>query len=230
MVDIESALRPLVDDPESAPLPVTEIAARARRRRRRRRSVASAAALCVVAVLGARMSLDSTADTTTVDRPTPSSAPTTASPPTTAPSTSVPTTTAPTTSTSRAVPPPGPVNPFDRLEAEAPRAPGGVTTVAGGDHLAFDDVDFGTSLATRFEARVASGVGPGVEGTIEVRLDDLASPPFATIRVTGTGSWTTFTTLAADTPAIGGTHDLYVTFSSLHPTDFATVDWFRFRR
>lgn len=156
-----------------------------------------------------------------------------------APSTTAPPAPAPTTTTPI---PTGPFDPFGLIEAEGHDAQRGVVTtpmaggghtigaVADGDHVAFHDVAFGTSLATRFEARVASGIGGDVEGTIEVRLDDVASPPFATIRVTGTGGWTTFTTLAADTPAIGGTHDVYVTFSSPQPADFAAVDWFRFRR
>jgi hypothetical protein len=248
MVDIESALQSLVDHPESPPRPVAEIAARARRRRMRRRSVAAAVAVVALA-LGTRASLDSPADTTTVDRSTEPSVPTTVPPPTTAPTPTVPSTSAPATSvpptsvtTRPPAPPAGPVDPFDRIEAEAHAAERGVTIAAGpdggyeiraianGDYVAFDDVDFGTSLATRFEARVASGVGPGVEGTIEVRLDDVASPPFATIAVASTGSWRTFTTLAVATPAIGGTHDIYVTFSSPQPADFAAIDWFRFHR
>jgi Carbohydrate binding module (family 6) len=233
MVDVESVLRPLVDHPESPPRPVSEIASRARRRRMRRRLAAAAVAAVALVAVGTRMSLDSPTDTTTVDRPTDTSAPSTVPPPTTAPPTSVTTATtappAPSTTTT-ALPPEsarsGPVDPLQRIEVDGEQA----RTVRDGDHIAFDSVDFGTSLATRFEARVASGVGPGAGGTIEVRLDDVASPPFATIAVAGTGSWTTFTTLAADTPAIGGIHDIYVTFSSGHPGDFAAVDWFRFRR
>jgi carbohydrate binding protein with CBM6 domain len=232
MVDIESALRPLVDHPESPPRPVSEIASRARRRRLRRRSAAAALAVAGLAAVGTRLSLDSSADTTTVDRPSETSVPTTVPPPTTAPSTSVTTTTTPPapSTTTTTLPPEsarsGPVDPFQRIDVDGEQ----VRAVRDGDHIAFDSVDFGTSLATRFEARVASGVGPGAGGTIEVRLDDVASPPFATIAVAGTGSWTTFTTLAADTPAIGGVHDLYVTFSSGKPGDFAAVDWFRFHR
>jgi hypothetical protein len=264
MVDIGSALRPLVDHPASAPPPVAEIAARARRRRvRRRAAVATAVAVATLAAIGTRASLDTSADTRTVDRPADSSAPSTTQstapstvpsttpPPTTAAPTTAPATTAPSTSvhtrpdsppTSTATAPSGPVDPFAPIEAEAHDAERGVETAArpgggfeirglgDGDHVSFHDVDFGTSLATRFEAHVASGAGPGVEGTIEVRLDDVASPPFATIAVTHTGSWSSFATLAADTPAIGGIHDIYVTFSSPNPADFAAIDWFRFRR
>lgn len=133
-----------------------------------------------------------------------------------------------------------PYDPFDRLEAEGHDAQHGVTvdaTVGGGqgirvgdgDHVAFHDVDFGTSLATQFEARLASAAGPGAEGLIEVRLHDVASPPFATIHVTGTGGWNTFTTFDAQTPAIGGQADVYVTFTSSHQGDVALVDWFRFQ-
>jgi hypothetical protein len=264
MVDIGSALRPLVDHPASAPPPVAEIAARARRRRVRRRSAAVAVAVATLAAIGTRASLDRSADTTTVDRPADSSAPSTtqSTAPSTVPSTTAPPTTrsAPTTAPTTAAPPTsvdtrpdtrstptatvpsGPLEPFAAIEAEAHDAERGVETAArpgggfeirglgDGDYVSFHDVDFGTSLATRFEAHVASGAGPGVEGTIEVRLDDVASPPFATIAVTDTGSWSSFATLAADTPAIGGTHDIYVTFSSPNPGDFAAIDWFRFRR
>jgi hypothetical protein len=219
-----------------------------------------AVAVATLAAIGTRASLDTSADTTTVDRPADSSAPsttqntvpsttpppTTASTPTTTPAATAPPTSVDTQPDSRSTPtatvPSGPLDPFAPIEAEAHDAERGVETAArpgggfeirglgDGDYVSFHDVDFGTSLATRFEAHVASGAGPGVEGTIEVRLDDVASPPFATIAVTDTGSWSSFATLAADTPAIGGAHDIYVTFRSPNPGDFAAIDWFRFRR
>jgi cytoskeletal protein RodZ len=266
VVDLHTALRPLVEQPTTTPRPVEEIVAAARRRRLRRRSVGAAvmAAVLLVAV-GTVASLGARSDVTTTEQPS------TTAPPETTTSTTTPTTTtstgstAPsstssslTTSTTTApLPtggspsgPPGPISaddrePFGRIEAETYDAQQGVAVVAGpgdgyhlgsvgdGDHVMFR-VDFDEALATRFEARVASGAS--AQGVIEVRLDDVASPPIATIVVTGTGGWSSFTTLADDTAAaIGGIHDLYVTFSS--PTsatsseggDLAAVDWFRFQ-
>jgi hypothetical protein len=272
VVDLHTALRPLVDQPTTTPRPVEEIVATARRRRLRRRSAGAAVVAAVLlVVVGTVASMGTGSDVTTTEQPS------TTAPPEMTTSTTVPTTTASTgstapsststsstTSTTTAPPPavgspsgpPGPIpaedrEPFGRIEAETYDAQQGVAVVAGpgdgyhlgsvshGDHVMFR-MDFDEALATRFEAQVASGAnastGAGARGVIEVRLDDVASPPIATIVVTGTGGWSSFTTLSDDTAAaIGGVHDLYVTFSS--PTsatssqggDLVAVDWFRFQ-
>jgi Carbohydrate binding module (family 6) len=161
--------------------------------------------------------------------------------------TTVPSTTASTTpaTTARDCPAGGPAehDPFGRIEAESYDAQQGVTrratpggqacqvTAGNGDHVMFL-LDFDESLATRVEAHVASGVPAGADVVLEARLDAADSPPFATIHVTNSGGWTSFTTLSDDTSAaIGGVHAVYVTVTSSpgEGADAVAVDWFRFQ-
>jgi hypothetical protein len=185
---------------------------------------------------------------TTSDRRPPATAgvpptsPTTAAPPPAAPPTTPPTTAPPTSAPPTTAPAPAPRDPFARLEAEdhdgrqgvtVTPADGGGAAVAGmgdGDHIRYDDLAFPGPPATYVEARVASGVGPGVDGALQVRLHDVTADPFATIRVTGTGGWDTFVTVGVATPAIDGSQDLYVTFASDQGGEVAVVDWVRFGR
>ena len=139
------------------------------------------------------------------------------------------------------VPPPGPTGPYDPfagLEAESWSDASGVGAVAvdgrggaavtasDGSWLRFPDVRFGTGLSTAVDVVAAPGAAAGPGAVIEVRLDDVASPPFATIAVPAGGD--AFVTLTGATPAIGGTHDVYVTFTSPRPGDLARVDRFVF--
>ncbi len=135
MVDVRSALRPLVEEPARDRLPVAELAERATRARtrrlRRRSAVAGVAAVVVVAVGGSLMTRDDPDQVTTrgTDPATPSTtapAPsTTAAPPGTEPGATTPSTTAtgPPTPPPTTTPPrpttttaPGPTGPG----AEAP--------------------------------------------------------------------------------------------------------------
>jgi hypothetical protein len=156
VVDLRSALQPVVDEPPSTPRPVGEIAAAARRRRQRRRSVAGATlAVAVVVVGGVVASRGSSERVTTVDDPaastttaepeptktTSTTASTTSTPPpaptgntvvTTTPSTTGPTTPAPTARDCSASPASGPAggDPFGRIEAESYDAQRGVARTA----------------------------------------------------------------------------------------------------
>jgi Carbohydrate binding module (family 6) len=138
------------------------------------------------------------------------------------------------------LPPPrptGPYEPFAGIEAEdwgdargvgAVAVDGGAAVTApGGAWLRFPDVRFGTGLSTAVEVVAAPGAAAGPGAVVEVRLDDVASPPFATIAVPA-GDAGAFVTLTGATSAIGGTHDVYVTFASPRPGDLARVDRFVF--
>ena len=140
------------------------------------------------------------------------------------------------------LPPPrptGPYDPFAGIEAEdwgdaqgvgavAVDGRGGTAVTApGGAWLRFPDVRFGTGLSTAVEVVAAPGAAAGPGAVVEVRLDDVASPPFATIAVPA-GDAGAFVTLTGATSAIGGTHDVYVTFTSPRPGDLARVDRFVF--
>jgi hypothetical protein len=100
--------------------------------------------------------------------------------------------------------------------------------IAGGDWLRYDRVDFGSSAATQFQARIASGAAAGVSGLVEVRLDSPSNAPIGSFAVGNTGGWQSWRTVPANTAAVTGVHTVYVTFSSGQPADFVNLNWLTF--
>ncbi|NKQ27726.1 glycoside hydrolase family 16 protein, partial [Streptomyces galbus] len=99
---------------------------------------------------------------------------------------------------------------------------------ANGDWALYKGVNFGSSAARQFSARVASGAAGGVSGLVEVRLDSRSNAPIGSFAVGNTGGWQTWKTVPANISAVTGTHDVYLTFSSGQPADFVNVNWFTF--
>ncbi|RKR88155.1 glycosyl hydrolase family 16 [Micromonospora pisi] len=102
--------------------------------------------------------------------------------------------------------------------------------LAGGDWARFDNVDFGTTPARDFVARVASGAPGGVSGLVEVRLDSPTNPPIGGFALANTGGWQSWRSVPGNISATTGVHTVYLTFSSGQPADFVNVNWFTFRR
>ncbi|MDN3246520.1 beta-glucanase (GH16 family) [Streptomyces sp. DSM 42143] len=102
--------------------------------------------------------------------------------------------------------------------------------LANGDWVQYKGVKFGSSPATQFKARVASGAPAGVSGLVEVRLDSRTSTPVGSFAVGNTGGWQSWRTIPANIGAVTGTHDVYLTFTSGQPADFVNVNWFGFGR
>lgn len=75
---------------------------------------------------------------------------------------------------------------------------------------------------------MASGAASGVSGQVEVRLDSRSNAPIASIPVTNTGGWQTWTTKTAGITGVTGTHTVYLTFASSQSADFVNVNWFTF--
>jgi beta-glucanase (GH16 family) len=100
--------------------------------------------------------------------------------------------------------------------------------IANGDWLRFSGVDFGSSAARQFSARVASGAAGGVSGLVEVRLDSRSNSPIGSFAVGNTGGWESWRTVPANIAGVTGTHDVYLTFTSGQPADFVNVDWLTF--
>ncbi|MBB4711254.1 glycoside hydrolase family 16 protein [Streptomyces luteogriseus] len=103
-----------------------------------------------------------------------------------------------------------------------------VGALANGDWLHFKGVNFGSSAARQFSARVASGAAGGVSGLVEVRLDSRGNAPVGSFAVGNTGGWQSWKTVPANISAVTGTHDVYLTFTSGQPADFVNVNWFTF--
>ncbi|GAA2284158.1 endo-1,3-beta-glucanase [Streptomyces ruber] len=141
-------------------------------------------------------------------------------------------------------PPTGNRDAYGTIQAESYDSQGGTMTeatsdsgggqnlgaLANGDWALYKGVNFGSSPATQFRARVASGAPTGVSGLVEVRLGSRTSTPVGSIAVGNTGGWQSWRTLPTNIGGITGTHDVYLTFTSGQPQDFVNVNWFGFTR
>ncbi|MFF9407606.1 glycoside hydrolase family 16 protein [Streptomyces anandii] len=103
-----------------------------------------------------------------------------------------------------------------------------IGSLAGGDWALYKGVNFGSTAATQFYARVASGAAPGVSGLVEVRLDSRSNAPVGSFALANTGGWQSWRTVPANISSVTGTHDVYLTFTSGQPADFVNVNWFDF--
>ncbi|MFG3019092.1 glycoside hydrolase family 16 protein [Streptomyces sp. NPDC048254] len=139
-------------------------------------------------------------------------------------------------------PPTGNRDAYSAIQAESYDSQSGVTAetttdtgggqdlgyIANGDWALYKGVNFGSTAATQFYARVASGAASGVSGLVQVRLDSPSNAPVGSFSVGNTGGWQTWTTVPANISAVTGTHDVYLTFSSGQSADFVNVNWFDF--
>src|SRR4051794_9608508 len=118
-----------------------------------------------------------------------------------------------------------------QTETTSDGAPGGsldVGWIHNGCWLRYDKVDFGSSPATQFYGRVASGAPSGVSGLVEVRLDSPTNPVLGSFAVANTGGWQSWRTAPANISAVTGVHTVYLTFTSGQPADYVNVHWFDF--
>ncbi|GHF44186.1 glycoside hydrolase family 16 protein [Streptomyces griseosporeus] len=103
-----------------------------------------------------------------------------------------------------------------------------IGAIANGDWALYKGVNFGSTAARQFYARVASGAAAGVSGLVEVRLDSRSNAPIGSFALANTGGWQSWRTVPANISGVTGTHDVYLTFSSGQPADFVNVNWFDF--
>ncbi|MFD7693932.1 glycoside hydrolase family 16 protein [Streptomyces sp. NPDC059805] len=139
-------------------------------------------------------------------------------------------------------PPTGNRDAYSAIQAESFDGQGGVYTestsdtgggqnigaLANGDWALYKGVNFGSTAARQFVARVASGAASGVSGLVEVRLDSRGNAPVGSFALADTGGWQSWRTVPANIGAVTGTHDVYLTFTSGQPADFVNVNWFSF--
>ncbi|MFD9093411.1 glycoside hydrolase family 16 protein [Streptomyces collinus] len=139
-------------------------------------------------------------------------------------------------------PPSGSRDAYSPVQAESYDSQSGVSTetttdtgggqdigyLANGDWALYKGVKFGSTAATQFYARVASGAASGVSGLVEVRLDSRSNAPVGSFALSDTGGWQSWRTVPANIGSVTGTHDVYLTFTSGQPADFVNVNWFDF--
>ncbi|CNG37288.1 glycoside hydrolase family protein [Mycobacterium tuberculosis] len=100
--------------------------------------------------------------------------------------------------------------------------------INNGNWLRYDNVDFGSTPATQFKARVASGAPAGVSGLVQARLDSPTGQVLGEFAVGNTGGWQSWRTVPANMSAVTGEHTVYITFTSGQPADFVNLNWFTF--
>lgn len=100
--------------------------------------------------------------------------------------------------------------------------------VGNGDWALYRGIDFGSTAARQFTGRVASGVGGGASGLVEVRLDSRSNAPIGTFALANTGGWQSWRSVPTNISSVTGVHDVYLTFTSGQPADFVNVNWFTF--
>jgi len=100
--------------------------------------------------------------------------------------------------------------------------------VNNGDWLRYEQVNFGTTPATRFAARVASDVGGGVTGRIDLRLDSPTAAPIGGLTVGNLGGWQNWQTQTTVIEPVTGMHTLFVTFASESGTELLNLNYFAF--
>jgi hypothetical protein len=150
--------------------------------------------------------------------------------------------TTPPTTTTTTNPPGGGGDAYTTRQAEGFQQQNGViveatTDTGGGQNIGavnngnwtrYNGLNFGSTPARQFVARVASGAGGGVSGLVEVRLDSLSSAPIGSFAIANTGGWQSWRTVPANISGVTGVHDVYLTFTSGQPADFVNVNWFTF--
>ncbi|MDG4823112.1 carbohydrate-binding protein [Asanoa sp. WMMD1127] len=130
---------------------------------------------------------------------------------------------------------------YNQIQAESFNAQSGVIVeacseggqnigaVRSGDWVQFNNVNFGSTPARDFVARVASGAGGGVSGLVEVRLDSRSNAPIGSFALANTGGWQSWRSVPGNITPTTGTHTVFLTFTSGQPNDFVNVNWFQFR-
>ena len=100
--------------------------------------------------------------------------------------------------------------------------------IAPGDWLAYNGIDFGSPTALSVTTRIASGTT--ATGTIQYRLDSTTGPIIATVAVSNTGGWQSWTSRVTTlSGSATGVHTLYLTFTG-SGGDFVNINWFQFAR
>jgi glucosylceramidase len=97
--------------------------------------------------------------------------------------------------------------------------------IVTGAYAVYNNVNFGTGVS-QVNVRAASDGGGG---TVSFYLDSMSGTPIATLAVTPTGGWQTWTTVNAPVTGATGTHTLYAVFTSTATNGIFNINWFQFQ-
>jgi beta-glucosidase len=100
--------------------------------------------------------------------------------------------------------------------------------ITPGDWLAYD-LDFGSTPPTSVTTRLASG--SFASGTLQYRLDSVDGPIIASVPLSNTGGWQSWTSrVATVSGSVTGVHRVYLTFTGPPGQDLTNINWFQFHR
>ncbi|HEU5425903.1 MAG TPA: glycoside hydrolase family 16 protein [Actinocrinis sp.] len=89
-----------------------------------------------------------------------------------------------------------------------------VPQLTNGEYLEYNNINFGSTGSTQFDARVASGAVGGVSGLVNVVLDNPGNAPIGNFAIANTGGWSSWRTIPANIAKTTGTHNVYLEFQS----------------
>jgi hypothetical protein len=129
------------------------------------------------------------------------------------------------------------LNPYVKQEAETIAWSEGIETevcsegglnvafIDNGDYIKVKGVDFGSTGAKKFSARVASNSSGG---NIELRLGSKTGKLVGTCTVTTTGNWQTYKTVECPVSGATGTSDLFFVFTGSGSGSLFNFNWWQF--
>ncbi|WP_027622807.1 carbohydrate-binding protein [Acetivibrio clariflavus] len=95
----------------------------------------------------------------------------------------------------------------------------GLGYINKGNYAVYNDIDFGSSGAVSFKAKVATQNNV----SIEIRVGSTTGTLLGTLSLTSTGSYDTYKEISCSVNKITGTHNIYLVFSNA-----VNIDWFTF--
>jgi beta-glucosidase len=99
--------------------------------------------------------------------------------------------------------------------------------ITPGDWLAYD-LNFGATSPASVTTRWASAATGS--GTVQYRLDSTTGTVIASVPVSSTGGWQTWTSLTTTLSAAAtGVHRVYLTFTGTAGGDLGNINWFQFQ-
>lgn len=105
-----------------------------------------------------------------------------------------------------------------------------VAQLSNGEYVEYNNINFGATGSSQFDARVASGAAGGVSGLVNVVLDNPNNAPIGNFAVGNTGGWSAWKTVPANIAKTTGVHNVYLEFSSATPGNppYVSVHYFDF--
>ncbi len=89
-----------------------------------------------------------------------------------------------------------------------------VAQLSNGKYLEYNNINFGSTGSSQFDARVASGAAGGVSGLVNVVLDNPNNAPIGSFAIANTGGWSSWRTVPANITRTTGVHNVYLEFQS----------------